>query len=424
MAGTTAGRLALDRRLRRLFALAWTVFSAFLPFFVLWLRDRGFSPSRIGVVLAATSLAAVAAAPLWSHAADRLYGTVRTLQVALLAAGVLALALMVTGSFFVAVAAVAAALGAAQSPQTPLTDALAMTSLGPERLHEYGTFRLWASVGWGVGAIVFGAVFQVAGLGLMLPVYAAGLVLAAVYVGRFASVRPGPQEPGSRLGSVGDALAHVPRLPLYLVGVFVFGASTRASWDFVPLRIASGGGGPLLVGIAAGVSAFVEIPFMRSSRSLLERFGMRAVFVAGASVYVAASLGWAVIAAPVAVTAIRIAIGIGFGLTYVTLVVMTGTLVPERLRNTGQTLMQVSAQGLAPILGSMAGGFVYQHIGPPQLFVGSAVGIVLAVAIVWAATRGLPSGVASGFEAAADPVGGSEGIRTPRQNGVVERPES
>jgi hypothetical protein len=32
-------------------------------------------------------------------------------------------------------------------------------------------------------------------------------------------------------------------------------------------------------------------------------------------VYVAASLAWAVLSAPVAVTAVRIAIGVGFGLT-------------------------------------------------------------------------------------------------------------
>jgi PPP family 3-phenylpropionic acid transporter len=387
---TAAEGALVDRRLRRLYALVWTVFSAFLPFFVLWLRDRGFSPSQIGVVLAVTALASVAAAPLWSHAADRRAGTVRTLQVAFVAAGVTALALAVVGSAFLAVIAVAAVLATAQSPQTPLADALTVSMLGPSRLREYGSFRLWASVGWGVGAIAFGALFQAAGLGLLLPVYAAGLVASALYVGRFGRARPAAQErSSSRFGSVGDALAHVPRLPLYLLGVFVFGASTHAAWDFVPLRIASGGGGPLLVGVAAGVSSFVEIPFMRSSGSLLDRFGMRAVFVAGASVYVAASLAWAVVDAPLAVTAVKIGIGIGFGLTYVTFVVMTGTLVPERLRATGQTLTQVCSQGLAPIVGSLAGGFVYQNIGPVQLFLGSAAGIAAGIAIVWTATSGL-----------------------------------
>jgi PPP family 3-phenylpropionic acid transporter len=157
----------------------------------------------------------------------------------------------------------------------------------------------------------------------------------------------------------------------------------------VPLQIAAGGKGPLLVGIAAGVSAFVEIPFMRSSGSLLDRFGPRRVFVAGAAVYAMASLAWAIVTAPLAVSAVRVGIGVGFGLTYVTLVVMTGTLVPDRLRNTGQTLQQICSQGLAPIVGSLVGGYVYQHVGPRQMFLGSALGIVVAIAIVWASTSKL-----------------------------------
>jgi PPP family 3-phenylpropionic acid transporter len=377
-----------DRRLRRLFTLVWFVFSAFLPFFVLWLSDRGLSPSQIGVVLAAAALAAVIAAPFWSHAADRRAGTVRTLQVAFVSAGVLAIALALTGSVVWIIAAVAAALAAAQAPQTPLTDALAVSILGP-RLNEYGAFRLWASVGWGVGAIAFGVLFQWVGLGPMLPGYAVGVVGLAWLVGWFHVSRPVPHHRSPAFGSVGEALTQVPRLPVYLLGVFVLGASTHAAWDFVPLQIAAGGKGPLLVGIAAGTSAFVEIPFMRSSESLLERFGPRRVFVAGASVYAAASLAWAFVTSPIAVSAIRIGIGIGFGLTYVTLVVITATLVPGRLRNTGQTLQQICSQGLAPIVGGLVGGFVYQHIGARQMFLGSAFGIVASIAIVWTSTATL-----------------------------------
>jgi predicted MFS family arabinose efflux permease len=46
---------------------------------------------------------------------------------------------------------------------------------------------------------------------------------------------------------------------------------------------------------------------------------------------------------------------------------------------------------LAPIIGSVIGGYVYQHVGPSQLFVGSAVGLTVAIAIVWAATSGISS---------------------------------
>jgi PPP family 3-phenylpropionic acid transporter len=383
----------VDARLRRLFALAWFVAAGFIPFFVLWLNGRGFSPTQIGLVLGASALASIAAAPFWSHAADRRVGTTRALQWALIAATASTLILAVTGSILAAVMAAVALLSASTSAVTPLTDALALQLLGPERLHTYGAYRLWASVGWGVGAITLGALFQWSGLEWMIPVYALGLGACAVYVGRFPKTRPTPTEPTSRLGSFGDALAHVPRLPLYLLGLLLFGAAQHAAWDFVPLRIESGGGGPFLVGVAAGVSAFLEIPFMRSSGSLIGRFGTRRLFVAGGAVYVLASIGWSLVSAPAAVTAIRIAVGAGFGLVYVSVVVMTGTLVPERLRNTGQTLAQMCTAALAPIIGSVIGGWVYQHVGPSQLFVGSAIGLTVAIAIVWVATRGLvPTG--------------------------------
>ena len=385
----------LDLRLRRLYALVWMVASGFIPFFVLWLDDRGFSPSQIGLVLGASALAAVSAAPFWSHVADRRAGTTRTLQRSLLAAAAATLVLAATGSMLVPVIGAAALLWTSTSAVTPLTDALAVSTLGPSRLHTYGAFRLWASVGWGVGAIAFGALFEFGGLAWLLPIYAAGLLACALYVGLFPRVRPETTGIGAPLGSFGEALARVPRLPIYLLGLLLFGASQHAAWDYVPLRIESGGGGPFLVGVAAGVAAFVEIPFMRSSASLMHRFGMRALFVAGGAVYVAASLMWAVVTAPAAVTAVRIAVGVGFALTYVSIVVMTGTLVPERLRNTGQTLAQMCTNGLAPIVGSLIGGWVYQHIGPPQLFLGSAAVLTVAVAIVWRATSGLAPQVSS-----------------------------
>jgi MFS transporter, PPP family, 3-phenylpropionic acid transporter len=379
----------LDLRLRRLYALVWMVASGFLPFFVLWLNGRGFTPSEIGLILGATAVAAVAAAPFWSHAADRRWGTTRTLRRSLIAAAVSTLVLAATGSALVPVIGAVALLSTSTSAVTPLTDALAVATLGPDRLHTYGAFRLWASVGWGVGAIAFGAVFEVAGLAWLLPLYAAGLLACALYVGLFPRVRPAPVRTDARLGSFGDAIAHVPRLPLYLLGLLTFGASQHAAWDFVPLRIQSAGGGPFLVGVAAGVAAFVEIPFMRSSAALISRFGTRALFVAGGALYVAASLGWAAATAPAAVTAVRIAVGIGFGLTYVSIVVMTGRLVPEPLRNTGQTLAQMCTAGVAPMVGSLIGGWVYEHIGPPQMFIGTAAGLTVATAIVWIATKDL-----------------------------------
>lgn len=375
-----------DPELRALYALIGVVGSAFIPFFALLLRDRGLTADRIGLVLAIVALAGVAATPVWSHVADSRLGTVHTLQLASVAACVAALGMAATGSSLVAIGSAAIALGAAQGPQTGLTDALAVGALGAPRLREYGTFRLWGSVGWGIGSIAFGALFEGVGLVLLLPVYAAGLAAYALFLTRFPRARPDPLAVApSRLGAVGDAFRSVPRLTAFLTGVLVLATSTHAAWDFVPLRIVSEGGGASLVGIASGVSAFVEIPFMRSSGSLVRRHGLRRVFAAGAAVYAAASAGWAIFPDPLAVTILRISVGVGFGLVYVALVVMTGRLVPDRLRNTGQALLSICLFGLAPVIGGAAGGLVYQHVGPPELFALSAVGIVAGTILVFLA---------------------------------------
>jgi PPP family 3-phenylpropionic acid transporter len=381
-----------DADLRRLYTIVGVAGSAFIPFFVLLLRDRGLPADRIGLILSITSLAGVAATPFWSHAADTRLGGVHTLQLACGLACVAALTMTLTGGSFVAIGVVGALLGAAVGPQTAMTDALALNQLGPPRLHEYGVFRLWASVGWGIGAIALGAVYDAFGVRSILPLYAVGLAVLALFLSRFPRTRPiVAEERAGRFGSVGEAL-RAPRMLPFLAGVLVLSTSTHAAWDFVPLRIVSGGGGAFLVGISSGVSAFVEIPFMRSTSSFAERLGLRRVFLAGAGVYVAASIAWALVSNAVAVTAIRIAIGVGFGLAYPALVVMTGLFVPARVRNSGQALLSICSFGLAPVIGGAVGGFVYEHVGPVELFVGSAVGIAIGAAGVWTAARGHRTG--------------------------------
>lgn len=388
----SAARGGGDADLRRLYAIVGAAGAAFIPFFVLLLRDRGLAADRIGIVLAVTSLAGVVATPFWSHAADARLGGVHTLQLACGLACVAALGMMATGSSVVAIGAAGVALGAAVGPQTAMTDALALNQLGPLRLNEYGIFRLWASLGWGLGGIALGAVYASAGLGLVLPVYAAGLAALAVFVSRFPRNRPIVSgEHAGRFGAVGEAF-RAPRMAPFLAGVLVLATSTHAAWDFVPLRIVSGGGGAFLVGISSGVSAFVEIPFMRSTSSLVDRLGLRRVFAVGALVYIAASMAWALVADAVAVTAIRIAIGIGFGLVYPALVLITGRLVPARVRNSGQALLSICSFGLAPVIGGAVGGVVYEHVGPSQLFAGSAIGIAIGGACIWAAAAGIDRG--------------------------------
>lgn len=378
----------LDRDIRRLYALGGATTAALLPFFTPLLQGRGITPDRIGLILAASAFAGVIAAPLWSHEADTRLGTTRALTWSSVATAVCALALIPTGADPWVVATVAALMAAASAPGTAFADALALRVLGPARADDYGRIRRFASGGWAVAVVLFGLLYQVVGLSPELWLYAAALLVYAAYVRRFPRAAPAPiEERGSRLGSVSAAFRESPNLPMFLIGLLLLSAATSSTDGFVPLRMLGEGGGPFLIGVAAGIAAVIEIPFFTASASLGARFGMRNLFLMGIAITVATLVGFSVADTPGAVAVIRALAGAAFGLKYAALVVLTDRLVPAHLRNTGQALMQMASWGLGPIVGPAIGGFVYVRLGPPTLFAGAAVLASVGGVLAWWALR-------------------------------------
>ena len=372
------------RNARLLFALGGVSTAVFIPFFVLWLRDRGLQADQIGFVVAASEAASFLAGPVWSHYADMRVGARRTLVASSLASGATALVLLAVGTSPWLILAAVLLLGAAQAPGTPLSDALALGTL-PERETEYGTIRLWASAGWAVATIALGAWFEHHGLGSMLPFYALSTVAFALVAARFPHDAPAEPEPTrSRLGTLGAAFRSTPRLGLFLLGASLATAATQAAWTFVPLVIAGGGGGPFLVGLSAGLAAIVEIPVFAAGGAIGRRFSQRTIYVTGIAMYVATMLAWAATQDPELVSILRAASGVAFALVYPSLVLITGKIVPKEFRNTGQVLLGTS-RDLAPIIGSAVGGLVYTYLGAPALFLGAAACAGVGAVIVWLA---------------------------------------
>jgi PPP family 3-phenylpropionic acid transporter len=386
--------------LRLLFLIAGASGSAFIPFFALLLRDRGLTPERIGLVFAATSLAAAIATPLWSHLADTRLGAIRVLVVSSLGTAVFALVLFAAPSSFWPILSVAAAMSVCSGPGAPLSDALAVAYLGEERMSEYGRIRLWASLGWGVAVIGFGALYEALGLGPVLPLYAIGSVAFALWTLRLPPGAPVPVRAESRLGALGDVFRASPRLGPFVVGMVVVSIGVYAALSFVSLRIVGTGGGPFLVGVAAGLAALIEIPVMHWSGGIARRFGLRAVFSAGALCYAVVFLCWTLSGSPLALALVATGDGVAFALVYVGVVVIVGRLVPRRLLSTGQAVTQTFGWSLGAIVGPSIGGFVYARLGAPVLFAGAAALCAGGAAWVWFVLAGVeqlrPDQVAGG----------------------------
>ena len=373
-----------DRDVRLLFAVGGVSASTILSFFALWLAERGLAADRIGIVLALASLAGVITSPLWGHVADTRLGPARTLRISTIATGAAALGFLLAGRSFWALAVVAVLRGASESPGAPLTDSIALHALGSERATSYGSYRMWGSLGWAVAIVGFGAWYERRGLGALPVLYALGLLAFTVIVSRFPSERPDRPE-RSRFGAVGDAFRGSTALRPFLVGLLVVGVASSAAWSFVPLRISARGGGPFLIAVAASLAAIAEIPIFRASAWLGERVSLRVLYATGAGIFVVASIVWALASNPTVIAGANVLNGVGFGLRYAALVIIVGHLVPERLRATGQSLMQTVVAWIGPILGAAAGGFVYRHLGSQALFTWSAVGVTIGIVMIWVA---------------------------------------
>ena len=358
--------------LRTLFLIAGAGGSAFVPFFALLLRDRGLTPQSIGLVFAVTSLVGAVAAPLWSHLADTRLGAARVLVVSSVATGVFALVLAVSGSAFWAILVVAVVMTMCSAPGAPLADGLAVAYLGEERIGEYGRIRLWESLGWGVAVIVFGALYEVVGLAPVLPLYAAGAVGFGLWTLRLPPGAPAPVRSESRFGALGDVFRASPHLAPFVIGMVIVSVGAYAALAFVSLQIVGIGGGPFLVGVAAGLAALIEIPVMHWSGGLGRRYGLRSVFVTGALAYGLVFLCWAFLHSPLALALVATGDGVAFALTYVGVVVIVGRLVPQSLQSTGQTVTQTFGWGIGATIGPSLGGFVFGRVGAPALFAGAA----------------------------------------------------
>jgi MFS transporter, PPP family, 3-phenylpropionic acid transporter len=359
-------------RVSALFCLLGVGESAFVPFLPLLLRARGLDAQAIGAVLALFAAIAFTSGPLWGFLADRALGYERTLELGLGGAVGAALLLRLAHTAG-AVAAAGALLFAFRTPFMAMADSIALARLGPERRSAYGSIRLWMSAGFAVGAIAFGLVVQAVGLGLVAPLYASLCALNAVFFAlAFRARAVVPREPAEGVPTQRFSLSVAPALGFFLVALFLAYAAYNATYNFAAVRIAALGGGAVFVGLAAGLQASAEVPAMAWTRRLSRRFRPGTVFAAGAAIYAAVYVVWAVAASPVSLAVLRLVAGIGFGLTYVGAVLLVDELVPARLRATGQAASKSVSFGLAPVAGSLGGGAVYGYLGPTVFFLAAA----------------------------------------------------
>jgi PPP family 3-phenylpropionic acid transporter len=373
---TAAGTMTVTpqlKRVNRAYILVGVAEASLVPFLPIFMLQRGFDAALIGIVLSAAGLASFIAGPVWAHLADHGWRAERMLVIACGAAAAVVLLFAVPGSPIVLAIAIVA-LWVVRSPLGALLDSIALHRLGAGRSAGYARIRMRMSAGWAASAVVVGALLQVSGYRLIPFLYAPLIALFAVWTWRnIARGAPSPA-PRPAAGAGGhDLRAAIAALSGFLASVFLLGVAFGATGNFITLQINFLGGGALLIGAAGAFQAITEVPTMAYMHVLARRVSTRHLYAVGCLIYLAVFISWAFVSSPLWIALLRLVIGVGFAFICVGAVLISDELIPPHLRSTGQALVKSVLFGLAPVVGTLAGGFVYGVLGPVTLFIGSAV---------------------------------------------------
>ncbi len=348
---------------------------AIIPYFNVYLQQRGLTGTEIGLISALPPMIALASNPFWSALADRWQAHQRVLASLAVVAGFSSLAFIWVSGFW-SILAVLCVVSFFRAPISAILDATVMGIVSRNPEVSYGRQRVFGSFGWiffsyGVGVLVTtyntNAIF----------IFHAGLLAGAC--GLLSLRLPVERRPGVTVHYV-DGLRSMVRLPSYramLVFMACFGAASACQSNFVGLNILRLGGAATLIGVTNAVAAFLEVPVMFMAHVWFRRVSYRTtIMLCG----VAFTIIWALTAFATEAWQITLSVvilGLFFGLIWTAIVSFANDRAPDGLRASAQAVAQAAHGGLGWAIGSALSGVLWDW--------GSGYAVYLFAAIVVAA---------------------------------------
>ena len=263
-------------------------FGAHLPFFGLWLAERGLTANEIALVVGAPLFARVLGAAPLTAIADQMGDPVLAIRVLSVLVCLLYGAIpFVEG--FPGLLLVSVTAGLLWGTVAPLSDALTIAATRTGEA-DYGRVRLWGSFSFILTASVMGVVIERVGLWIVPPMVVLSLLLLMAAVGRRRERSADP--PRSMLDGA-RVMARDPVLLLLLVAAACGHAAHGMFYTIGGVHWRSLGYSEAVIGFLWAVGVIAEIGLFAISTLVLKRVGTMALLAIG---LVAGTVRWAVMA--------------------------------------------------------------------------------------------------------------------------------
>lgn len=340
----------------------------------------GFTAAQIGWLFSGRTLVAVVTQPLLMRLADQTGRPIRILK-AVMVGGFLVACTLPSWETFALLALVIWGNAIFESGIVPMMDATIVRRFGKL---QYGSFRMWGSLGYGLSVFAFG--WAVSGVGTDLAGFVALptlLVLYAATVVLTLSLRPDPQPPrGADVPALEPLHAGRP-LATFLTSQALHWAGIMAFNVFFTLHASAMGATSWQIGLAVFLAVGVEaIALQLAGRVFLrvrEEHVLALVYVTGVLRWLGTA--WAI--SPWLLVALQVLHFASFGLWFAASIGMLGRFGPASRRGTLQGWFSAAVFAMGGLLGSAGGGMVAQVWSLPAIFIGAAACEIVALLVWW-----------------------------------------
>jgi len=366
-------------RLSSFYFFYFATLGALIPFWGLYLKDRGFTPLAIGELMAVLMATKIVAPNLWGWIADRTGAQLSMVRLASLSALLTFSGIFAVDGFW-GIALVMALFGFFWNASLPQIEAITFNHLGP-RAHRYATIRLWGSVGFIIVVPALGVAVERIGTQVIPELV---LVLyAGIWLSSLVIPNPG-QPPVERSSSSLSALLRRPEIAAFLMACFLMQVSHGAFYVFYFLYLTEAGYSNTAVGALLAWSVILEVLVFWRMHHLLERFGARRILLV--------SLGLAVLrwlltggfaANPLLQLFAQTLHAATFGAFHAAAIHLVHQLLSGRTQSRGQALYSSLSFGAGTAVGSLLSGVLWSKVGAGFTFVLSAPVAGLGWLAVW-----------------------------------------
>ncbi len=366
-------------RLSGFYFFYFALLGALVPYWGLFLRDRGFDPVAIGELMAILMATKVVAPYIWGWLGDHLGHRMQIVRLASLVSVVVFLGMYWAEGFW-AIALVMTLYSFFWNASLPQFEVVTFTYL-KERVARYAQIRVWGSIGFIVTVVVLGVLVERHGPETVLPAVLS--IFVAIWLSTLLVRDPDPEPHPHDQPSLA-AILRRPAIVGFFLAVFLMQVSHGPYYAFYSIYMKDHGYSETLIGQLWALGVLAEVGLFVVMHRLLQRFGARLVLIAS---LVLAALRWLLIGHFAelfwVILLAQLLHAATFGTFHAASIHLVYHYFRGRHQGRGQALYSSLSFGAGGAVGSLASGYAWQGVGPQFSFGAAALVAALGALVAW-----------------------------------------